>query len=61
MILSRIDKIEAEFTAQSAKLTVEDIFTSHATAREIIGVFIEKIIVDDKSDEIEIVFKNQEN
>ena len=60
-ILSRIDEIEAEFTAQSAKLTVEDIFTSHATAREIIGVFIEKIIVDDKSDEIEIVFKNQEN
>lgn len=57
-ILSRIDEIETQFTAKSAQLTVADLFTSYELARELVGVFIEKIIVDDKSDEIEIVFKN---
>ena len=42
----------------SAKLTVDDIFMSHQLAREIVGIFIEKIVVDDKTDDIEIVFKD---
>ena len=57
-LLSRIDEIEAEFKAKTAKLTVDDIFTSHQIAREIVGIFIEKIVVDDKTDDIEIVFKD---
>ena len=57
-LLSRIDEIEAEFKAKTAKLTVDDIFMSHQIAREIVGIFIEKIVVDDKTDDIEIVFKD---
>ena len=57
-LLSTIDEIEANFKAKTTELTVDDIFTSHQIAREIVGIFIEKIVVDDKTDDIEIVFKD---
>ncbi len=57
-LLSRIDEIEAEFKAKTTELTVDDLFTSNEFARELVGLFIEKIIVDDKADDIEIVLKN---
>ena len=57
-MLSHVDEIEAAFAAKTECLTVDDIFKSYAIAREIVGLFVEKIIVDVKSDEIEIVFKN---
>ena len=57
-LLSTIDEIEAKFKAKTTELTVDDLFTSNEFARELVGIFIEKIIVDDKADDIEIVFKN---
>ena len=57
-LLSRIDEIEAEFKAKTAKLTVDDIFKSYAIAREIVGLFVEKIVVDDTNDDIQIMFKD---
>ena len=56
--LSTIDEIEAKFKAKTTELTVDDLFTSNEFARELVGLFIEKIIVDDKADDIEIVLKN---
>ena len=57
-VLSHIDGIEAAFKANSTKLAVEDIFTSHQISRELVGIFITKIVVDDTTDDIEIVFKD---
>ena len=57
-LLSTIDEIEANFKAKTTELTVDDLFTSNEFARELVGLFIEKIIVDDKADDIEIIFKN---
>ena len=57
-LLSRIDEIEAKFKAKTTELTVDDLFTSNEFARELVGLFIEKIIVDDKADDIEIELKN---
>ena len=57
-VLSQVDEIEAAFAAKKESLTVEDIFTSHQIAREIVGIFIIKIVVDDTNDDIEIIFKN---
>ena len=57
-LLSTIDEIEAKFKAKTTELTVDDLFTSNEFARELVGLFIEKIIVDDKADDIEIVLKN---
>ena len=57
-LLSTIDEIEAKFKAKITELTVDDLFTSNEFARELVGLFIEKIIVDDKADDIEIELKN---
>lgn len=57
-LLSRIDEIEAKFKAKTTELTVDDLFTSNEFARELVGIFIEKIIVDDTNDDIEIILKN---
>ena len=57
-MLSRIDEIEAKFKAKTTELTVDDLFTSNEFARELVGIFIEKIIVDDTNDDIEIILKN---
>ena len=56
--LTHIDNVEAAFAAKTESLMVDDIFKSYAIARELVGIFIEKIIVDDETDDIEIVFKN---
>ena len=50
--------IETAFANKTASLTVDDIFHSHAIARELVGIFIEKILVDDETDDIEVIFKN---
>lgn len=57
-LLSTIDEIEAKFKAKTTELTVDDLFTSNEFARELVGIFIEKIIVDDTNDDIEIILKN---
>ena len=57
-LLSRIDEIEAAFTAKTESLTVDEIFKTHTIARELVGIFIEKILVDDETDDIEVIFKN---
>ncbi len=57
-MLTHIDEIEAAFTAKTESLTEDDIFKSYAIARELVGLFVEKIVVDDTNDDIEIIFKN---
>ena len=56
-MLSHVDEIEAAFTAKTESLTVDEIFKTHTIARELVGIFIEKIIVDDETDDIEVIFK----
>ena len=56
-LLSRIDEIEAKFKAKTTELTVDDLFASNEFARELVGIFIEKIIVDDTNDDIEVILK----
>jgi hypothetical protein len=53
-----VDEIEAAFAAKTECLTVDDIFKTYAIAREIVGLFVEKIVVDDTNDDIEIIFKD---
>ena len=57
-MLTHIDEIETAFTAKTESLTEDDIFKSYAIARELVGLFVEKIVVDDTNDDIEIIFKN---
>ena len=57
-MLSHVYEIEAAFAAKTECLTVDDIFKSYAIAREIVGLFVEKIVVDDTNDDIEIMFKD---
>ena len=57
-MLSHVDEIEAAFAAKTECLTVDDIFKSYAIAREIVGLFVEKIVVDDTNDDIEIILKD---
>ena len=56
-VLTQVNAIETAFANKTASLTVDDIFHSHAIARELVGVFIEKILVDDETDDIEVIFK----
>ena len=57
-VLSHVDEIEAAFAAKTECLTVDDIFKTYAIAREIVGLFVEKIVVDDTGDDIEIILKD---
>ena len=57
-VLSHVDEIEAAFTAKTECLTVDDIFKTYAISREIVGLFVEKIVVDDTGDDIEIILKD---
>jgi hypothetical protein len=57
-VLSHVDEIEAAFAAKTKCLTVDDIFKTYAIAREIVGLFVEKIVVDDTGDDIEIILKD---
>ena len=57
-VLSHVDEIEAAFAAKTEYLTVDDIFKTYAISREIVGLFVEKIVVDDSNDDIEIILKD---
>ena len=57
-VLSHVDEIEAAFAAKTEYLTVDDIFKTYAISREIVGLFVEKIVVDDTGDDIEIILKD---
>lgn len=57
-ILSKVDKVQKAFSEQSERLTMDEIFSSPELSRAIIGTFIEKIVVDDSNDDIEIIFKS---
>ena len=57
-VLTQVNEIETAFANKTASLTVDDVFHSHAIARELVGIFIEKILVDDETDDIEVIFKN---
>jgi flagellin-specific chaperone FliS len=57
-ILSKVDEVQKAFSEQSERLTMDEIFSSPELSRAIIGTFIEKIVVDDSNDDIEIIFKS---
>jgi hypothetical protein len=57
-VLTQVNEIETAFANKTASLTVDDIFHSHTIARELVGIFIEKILVDDETDNIEVIFKS---
>ena len=56
-IISKVDEVQKAFSEKSERLTMDEIFTSDELSRAIIGTFIEKIVVDDSNDDIEIIFK----
>ena len=56
-IISKVDEAQKAFSEKSERLTMEEIFSSYELSRAIIGTFIEKIVVDDSNDDIEIFFK----
>ena len=56
-VLTQVNAIETAFANKTESLTVDDVFHSHAIARELVGIFIEKILVDDETDDIEVIFK----
>ena len=58
VILANIENIKKQFTTKIAALTTDEIFATNEISRELIGWFVEKIVVDDNSDDIEIVFKH---
>jgi hypothetical protein len=64
-IISKVDEVQQAFSEQCECLTMDEIFSSYEISRTIIGAFIEKIVVDDSNDDIEIIFKqnnkNQKN
>jgi hypothetical protein len=57
-ILSKVDEVQKAFSEQSERLTMDEIFSSPELSRAIIGTFIEKIVVDDTNDDIEVIFKS---
>ena len=56
-IISKVDEVQQAFSEQCECLTMDEIFSSYEISRTIIGAFIEKIVVDDSNDDIEIIFK----
>ena len=56
-IISKVDEVQKAFSEKSERLTMDEIFSSPELSRAIIGTFIEKIVVDDSNDDIEIFFK----
>ena len=55
-VLGRVDDVSQKFTNKTEQLTIEEIFTSNEVAREIVGLFIKSIVVDDQNDKITIKF-----
>lgn len=55
-ILANIDSVQTKFKNKTEQLTTEEIFVSNEVSREIVGFFIDKVVIDDKNDRIKIKF-----
>ena len=55
--LAKIADVQTKFADNCERLKVEEIFTSNEITREIVGLCVQKIVVDDKSDKIQIILK----
>ena len=56
-ILANIAVVQAKFATKRERLKVEEIFISNEISRELVEHFIQKIVVDDTNNKIQIVFK----
>lgn len=55
--LKTVSKIENDFGASKRVLSKEELFSTYSKSRTLCSIFIDKIVVDDKNDNIDIVLK----
>lgn len=58
-ILANLDSMQTKFATKAEQLTIDEIFISNEISRDIINLFIEKIEINDKKDNIEIKFNKK--
>ena len=57
-VLQKINDMQTKFGSKSEPITVEELFKSEKISRELINVFIQKVVIN--NDNIEITLKEKE-
>ena len=57
-ILQKINDMQTKFESKSERVTVDEVFCSNEISRELVNVFIQKVIIT--NDNIEIILKEKE-
>ena len=57
-VLQKINDMQTKFESKSERITVDEVFCSNEISRELVNVFIQKVIIT--NDNIEIILKEKE-